>query len=78
MFTSSEDFEAKNFLLVCCKTEDTVQQVLELALHANAIPYAYEGQNDAFVFDKSMDNFESFEENLANLDVATATIPYSL
>ena len=72
------DALTKKFLLVCCEGEDIIQKVLELAIQADVIAYGYEGQNDAFVFDKSMDNFESFEENLANLDVATATIPYSL
>ncbi len=70
--------DTKNFLLVCCETEDTVQQVLELALQADAIAYAYEGQMDTFVFDKTRGNIEGFEQMLTDLDVATATIPYSV
>lgn len=70
----------KEFLLVCVDefNEDLIQLVLELAVIYETVPYSYKGSNTAFVFDKSENDLDEFEDALKNLPVLTSTIMYQI
>lgn len=72
--------DKKDFLLVCVDefNEDLIQLIFELALIYEAVPYSYKGSNTSFVFDKSEDSLDEFEDALKNLPVFTCTIKYRI